>query len=261
MRYEKVFEVIETAEVPQPPTKLLNAVKGKFLVDTLASLRPEANTGQPDDSKQTALHWAAIHGWHEAVIGLLELGAEIDFPDNDGRTALSHASEGGHLEVVRVLSNSGARLNQADNAHRTPLSYAASKTHQWVVEFLVRESRAALNNADENGQTPLHWAAKTNSLSLVQALIGASRSKNLFINAADRDGRTALIVALMNRNTEVARLMVDEGAHCETLIDNVPAWQWLVGEGLEILPAGMHVGLLSGDKDLVRNSRGSCLGS
>jgi hypothetical protein len=30
--------------------------------------------------------------------------------------------------------------------------------------------------------------------------------------------------------------MVDEGAHCGTLIDNVPAWQWLVGEGLEILP-------------------------
>ena len=52
----------------------------------------------------TALHYAANHGYLAIATRLLEGGADLTLRDNDGRTALDYARSRGHSEVVALLS-------------------------------------------------------------------------------------------------------------------------------------------------------------
>jgi ankyrin repeat protein len=258
-RYEEVFQMIHDQDRLQ--VSILHAASQNMLVDTLALLRPGASTSQVDERGRTPLHWAAIRGWVEVVVGLLEIGAEPDFGDNIQRTALSYASEGGHLEVVQVLVSAGAFPNKEDREHRTPLSYAAAKGHNSVVELLIRDARVACDTTDNRGQSPLHWAARGDSVPVVVKLLQASRTKQQFIDAARNDGLTSLIVALMNGKTNVASLLLDEGASCAIRIKEKPAWQWLIEQGdtksAELLLKELNKALAAKDpfsKNALRNS-------
>jgi ankyrin repeat protein len=258
-RYDEVFQAIHDHDRPQ--VSLLRAASQNMLVDTLALLRPGPSTSQVDERGRTPLHWAAIRGWVEVVVGLLEVGAEPDFGDNIQRTALSYASEGGHLEVVRVLVGAGAFPNKADRAHRTPLSHAAAKCHDSVVELLIRDARVVCDTTDDHGQSSLHWAARSNCVPVVVKLLQASRSNQQLIDAARNDGLTSLIVALMNGKTNVASLLVDEGASCSIRIKGKPAWQWLIEQGdtksAEFLLKELNKALAAKDpfsKNSLRNS-------
>ena len=75
----------------------------------------------------------AAENGHEAVMKLLEKGAELDSEDRRGQTPLSLAAEKGHEAEVKLLLEKGAELDSKDRRGRTPLSWVAKRrgTRRW----------------------------------------------------------------------------------------------------------------------------------
>jgi RNA polymerase sigma factor (sigma-70 family) len=60
-----------------------------------------------DENGQTLLHWAALHGYLDAVELLVQHRADLEARDDAGQTPLQIAEEMGHGEVVDLLRRHG----------------------------------------------------------------------------------------------------------------------------------------------------------
>jgi len=166
----------------------------------------------------TALTEAAGKGHVDVVKELIKAGADINYADMEYMeyTALIEASIRGHADVVRELIKAGAHVNQA--AHRkyehhmgnTALIEAADRGYVDVVRELIKAG-AHVNLTNKNGDTALMCAIKNHDFDVVQSILQSpefhtgiwQRIKDSFsdsgtksINYADKDGNTALILAL-----------------------------------------------------------------
>ena len=68
----------------------------------------------------TPLHIAAIWGDREAVITLLEAGADVNAVGEDGYTPLHEAIEQGHMGIATLLISQGALVDMKNNDGLTP---------------------------------------------------------------------------------------------------------------------------------------------
>ena len=102
------------------------------------------------------LHEAAYWGHAEAVLDLLESGANPDQRDERGELALHKAVRRGHLDAVRVLVEHGAGVNETDESGLTALHWAALTGQEEVAAFLIHHG-IDLNHQGEGtgGLTPL----------------------------------------------------------------------------------------------------------
>ena len=66
-------------------------------------LEKGADIAAKDNSRWTALHWAAWNGHKEVVKLLVEKGANVAVEDSDGKTAQHRAAASGHKDVVGLL--------------------------------------------------------------------------------------------------------------------------------------------------------------
>ena len=71
-----------------------------------------------------ALHWAAGAGHEDAVLLLLDMGAEIDAVNGEGDTALHLACWRGHKETVALLLERGASTSVRNKAGAVPADMA-----------------------------------------------------------------------------------------------------------------------------------------
>jgi len=133
---------------------------------------------------------------------------EINQQHLDGSTALHWAVLRGNLEITDQLIKSGAKVNQADQGGATPL---------WVATYigslgLVKRLLEANANPDiplTLGETPLMTAATMGSLEIVNALLSAGADANA---KEQKRGQTALMWAVAEGHTDVARTLIDHGA-------------------------------------------------
>ena len=86
-------------------------------VETVKTLLNEGvNPNSADGIDQTALFFAAKHGFAEVVKALLAGGAEVDKPaGRKKRTALFMAAINGHYEIAKALIVAGADINKLDD--------------------------------------------------------------------------------------------------------------------------------------------------
>ena len=117
-------------------------------IDQLKSL---IASGQEDLEGQTmarlqamqgsALMFASIKGFAEAVQALIEAGADVNAGNVSGRRPLHGAAELGRTEVTRILLGAGADPNGAPDilpvANDTPLAIAVELGHADVVDLLL----------------------------------------------------------------------------------------------------------------------------
>lgn len=68
----------------------------------------------------------------------------------------------------------------------------------------------------EDGSTSLHWAARDGKLNTVEYFIKNKEEKRVDVNKADKDGKTALHVAIDRRHVEVVRALIAAGADVNT---------------------------------------------
>uniref|UniRef100_A0A183VA12 ANK_REP_REGION domain-containing protein n=1 Tax=Toxocara canis TaxID=6265 RepID=A0A183VA12_TOXCA len=204
----------------------------------------------------TPLHLAAKEGDAELVQLLLCRKAEVK-EDLNGLTPFEWAAAGGSVAVLEVLKEKRQRANVFNSiliaaAHNrynvckylldevpecigaidargwTALHYAARAGHTDVVRLLV-DRGAEISAIDERLRTPLMLTAmcndEVNSVDVAEILLNAGASVAL----RDVDGNTALHLACLSRNEDVAQYFLKrldapdperEGEHIVNSVNN-----------------------------------------
>ncbi|XP_059139289.1 serine/threonine-protein phosphatase 6 regulatory ankyrin repeat subunit A-like [Physella acuta] len=159
----------------------------------------EAYYSNVDKDEMTALTWAA-KTYNEQVFDLLiELKPEVNCVDLQQMTALAYAVMSRNVQMVAKLIQAGADVNIATNCQVD----------------IHKDSFIACSN--EHGRTPLHIAAAKSYLEILQSLcrFGAN------INAVDNCGSSPLFRALMFKNKDASKYLLECGADVNLTCDSL----------------------------------------
>ena len=184
----------------------------------------DVNTAQPDGA--TALHWAAYWNDEETVDVLLRAGAAVNAKNELGATPLWLASTEGRGRLVERLLEAGADPNAPLLLGETPLmsaSRAGSVAAAGADPRFVRDDgttilMAPLATIAERfrpigARDPREEARATEGATL--DVLKAALELGADVNAADREGNTALHAAASRRLNSVVRFLADNGANLD----------------------------------------------
>ncbi len=215
----------------------------------LALAKCMSNPNVTATSNESMLMYAIEHGYTDAVVYLLEQGADIWQPETDGKTPLGevirlaekypelptlfekklkgvneqgyegetalmlYAKAGDELAFMRLVQG-GGDIFLTDNAGKTLLMYAAEGGNDKIMDYLLYNGIdiAAKDNA---GRTVLMYAAGAGNDAMVKSLL----EKGAKAIEADYEGKTALMYAAEKCKPETIRLFLD-GGEGVTKVDN-----------------------------------------
>jgi ankyrin repeat protein len=189
-------------------------------------LRRGASVNIKDEDGATPLMRAALYGQPEMLKLLLDKGANPNARNKAGATALLWSVH--DLRKIRLLVQKGADVNARSEGGKMPLLLAAYYSDgAETVKFLL-DKGANLRATDNRGAGVLLFAAEGGDLDTVRLLLDRGVDVNAgttgefneirFGNAGPppdakpEAGFTALMVAAMSNNAEVAKLLLDRGA-------------------------------------------------
>ena len=191
---------------------------------------------------------------------LVYLGADVNAKDENGNTPLIQATRGGDLEVVKCLVQNGADVNVRLYG-KSVLSKAIEQNAGAEVQEFLREKGAIewviskeeakklsqgfwndkgdlkssdeikellkkgadVNASNKYGDTALMMAVYNGHLEVVKYLAECG----VDVNASDKHGRTALMNASENGHLEVVKYLVERGAQLD--IQDKNGWTALIG--------------------------------
>ena len=108
--------------------------------------------------------------------------------------------------MVRELLAVGADTNVSDMNADTPLFVAVKERHSAAATELIAGGHADVRRRDvARARQPLHYAAELGLADVATALLEAGSDAN----AADADGRTALMLATIGGHEDVAQLIIE----------------------------------------------------
>lgn len=206
---------IPTSSLPTKFGKkeLILAVKKGNLETVKLLISDGVDINQQNELGITALMEAAHNGHLEIVKLLVNNRANIDLEGSNLEvggsifTALTYATKNGHFEIVVFLINNKADVNAGFGG---ALYYAILSDNLKISEFLLNNGANVNDTVDPFGNKPLMQAVynKSDSFDIVKLLVyhGAD------INAPNKYGRTALMIAIASNKFKDAKFLVDKGA-------------------------------------------------
>ncbi len=149
---------------------------------------------------------AAYAGDLGEVKSLVNARADLDQPQESGWTAVMWAAAKGRYDIAEYLLANGANPNKADAKGTTALHLASNQaTSQVEIVRLLLAHKAAVNAKDQDGNTPLLLAQNP---AIIEALVGAGAD----VNAANKEGLTALFAASEGGQIPIVKLLLSKGA-------------------------------------------------
>ena len=186
--------------------------EAQLVADTIKKTEVEAASLEPDTSyfRSGEDDWnlveSVIKDNREAVLLLLNRGANPNAQAEGGMTALMFAAESGDTLMVQLLALNGADLERTLPEGTTPLLIAVLNGHFHVAHFLLRKG-ANPDRKDEYMGSALLYAAATNDYEIADLLLFFGASDTL----RDKDGNTALMTAVYFGNLESADVLLQNG--------------------------------------------------
>ncbi len=177
--------------------------------------------------ERTALFSAAKDGKYDMALTLLEMGADIEACDIRGVTPLGATAWYDSHKVAQLLIDRGANINQQDNSGETPLFRACSNVSTNVVEILLKNGADVNLATYENDSCPQHTPLMAALPSKYQLEVRKRKMTEMIfitklmlsygcdINRTQRDGRTALHLAVDRNELYGACLLIDHGCDLE----------------------------------------------
>ncbi len=175
---------------------------------------PAARWNETDDSGETALTHAVKERQVDRVRKLLEAGADpnaLNYFDEPPLACVGDSRRG--VECGRLLLAAGANVNQVARNDMTLLEIAISESALPKIRFLLEAG------ADARLGAPLIWAVRRGELKLVRLLLehGANPNARLdvdgeFAFAGFLRGATPLMRAAADQPIEMLQLLVEAGA-------------------------------------------------
>uniref|UniRef100_A0A673MAW3 Fibronectin type 3 and ankyrin repeat domains 1 protein-like n=1 Tax=Sinocyclocheilus rhinocerous TaxID=307959 RepID=A0A673MAW3_9TELE len=162
----------------------------------------------PDKLDFTPLMVAVMKGFTSGVQLLVRHGADVNKKTNSGKDSLMLACFHGHLDVVQFLRSCGASLSSRDGSGCCALHWAAAGGHLPVLHHLMQDG-CEVDVRDDATWTPLMIVSvMTGDTAVASLLITAGAD----VNVQDRDGKTPLMVAVLNNYEHLVKILLDRGA-------------------------------------------------
>lgn len=149
---------------------------------------------------------SVLRGNQQALMLLLNQGADPNAMARGGMTALMFAAESGDTLMVQVLVLNGANLEATISEGTTPLMVAVLNSHFRVAHFLLQKG-ANPNHLDDYKGSALIYAAALNNYEIADLLLFYGASDTI----RDKDGNTALMTAVYFGNLECADVLLQNG--------------------------------------------------
>ena len=130
---------------------------------------------------------------------LLLLGADINSIDNEGMTPFLFACKSRTKYNLRLLASKGANINSINNFGQTGLHLNTKSDRIFIIEELIQLG-VDVNLADKNGNRFIHLFTKNNQ-EFSQIIFDIIKPTDIDFNAVDGEGRSALELAKMNKNS------------------------------------------------------------
>ncbi|ROL47523.1 Ankycorbin, partial [Anabarilius grahami] len=177
-----------------------------------------ADVSLQDASGFTALHLAAKNNHPECAKKLLQTKCAVDAPDSAGKMALHHAAASGNTVIVQLLCEHKCHVNLKDSV--------AAQIQPRHPKCAFDEVSGSLSRSGIIGRTPCdpwrRWQEPLSSDGLTPLLLSARHAhaevcRSLLdwgadINARDKNGRTAVMLASESSCPAAVELLVQRGA-------------------------------------------------
>jgi uncharacterized protein len=163
---------------------------------------------------------AAQHGDKEAILALLQQGADINVKDVQGRTPLMIATYQHNTDLVRTLLQAGANVNIRDNNKANPLLHAAAQGWLDILKLSI-DAHADTSLTNRFGGISIIPASERGHVEIVRELLTRT---DINVNHVNNLGWTALLEAIIlsdggKAHQQIVQLLVDHGADVR-LADN-----------------------------------------
>ncbi|CAI4226496.1 unnamed protein product [Auanema sp. JU1783] len=132
-----------------------------------------------DEKGYTPLHCAAQEGFDDAVVVLLDAGAEIDSRNADDKSPLQLAVMYNQLDTLRELARRGADVDRSGEDGNSPLLEAARNGNDEIVRFLINDRNCDVCKRNDKKQTALDLALENKHRDVVRTLITSEYWKDL----------------------------------------------------------------------------------
>ncbi|ORX61169.1 ankyrin [Piromyces finnis] len=232
-------------------TALINAVQinNERIVDLI--LNAQDNINGVDENHDTAMIIAVRNGNYEIVKKLVKRNADITIRDKDhntplmiairskenipiikiilsqpnntlhyrdknGKTAFLLSIENYFLGVTKLLLEFGASLSDLDSKKNNALMIACKFGKEEMVHYLIENKSIDLNAQNANLNTALIKACKYSYNSTTVAIL-LNEKNNCNLEIKNNKGNTALLVACLNKNIDIAKHLLNHNANVEVI--------------------------------------------
>jgi ankyrin repeat protein len=159
---------------------------------------------------ESPLYIAAEHGHTEAVVLLMQFGADLDRGRfSDGKTALMAAVDTGNIKTVRALLRKGANVDARDTNGASAIYCAIYGRRVEVLEVLFEFGAREENSCHGRRKSLLTMAAEVGDCEIVRVLL----AKGADMNMPTGHQYTPLSQAVVSDNIECVQLLLRLGAN------------------------------------------------